>query len=339
MIGMQNWGFPRVMMHPDQVRQMMKQQPQKTPNPRGDRGVVLRSIWRREDHEFRRPEDFALLRKSLLYWDVVAWPQFLPPMDMSGEFNAVVKRMVASEETGDADLEFLRREQVLDLMPTAFLFASGQTDPPEESAWRYHESAFLNLEYHEPGQWAMAQSRTPFTSPAHAWSPNSDGALGSLTNLLPAPASGVTYRQIIEFRRANRELLVDFRMLLDELNLEIIANPRQAQIYSAAHRRLDATVADIWRSVHHQRFEAERITFGTAMAIGGWAATGAGIAASFMQHPFVAFPLALAAIGGGLYGGLQYRNEHMANPADKPGAAAYLLKAMDDEIIREPTST
>jgi len=331
MIGMHNWGHPRVLFHPQQVRQFMKTQARPVPNPFGDRGVVLRPIWRHEGGKFRRPADFVLLRKLLLYWDVVAWPQFTT-LELNMDFESTKPY---------ADLDFLGKEGVVQLMPiVSGVFGRPEPQMPlEERAWRFHEQMYLNLEFQEPGQWAMGQSSTVFTSPIPNDVLTADGALGSLTNLLPAPAHGVSYEDILKFRRTNREALVTFRMLLDELSAEVMRNPDKARAYSVAHRRLDEAIKAIWVLAREQRFEARRITFGTALAFGAGAVAGIGLVLA--AAPFVGFPLTLAAIsgasaaGGGL-GGLTYLNEKVANPAERQGTAAYLLRAIDDEVIEEP---
>lgn len=318
-------------MHPDMVRQLMKNQPRPIPNPFGERGVVLRPIWRHEGGKFRRPADFVLLRKLLLYWDVVAWPQFTT-LDIDADFES---------KKPYADLDFLGQEGALQLH-SVVTDVFGRPTPRinlEEHGWRFQEQTYLNLEFHEPGQWAMAQSSPIFSSPIPNYVLTADGALGSLTNLLPAPAHGVSYAEILKFRRTNREALVTFRMLLDELSLDVMRSPDHALAYSAAHRRLDESISSIWGLVREQRFEARRITFGTALAFGGGAV--AGIALALAAAPVVAFPLAQAAIYGasigGPLGGLAYLNEKVANPAERQGPTAYLLKAIDDEIIEEPT--
>jgi hypothetical protein len=77
-------------------------------------------------------------------------------------------------------------------------------------------------------------------------------------------------------------------------------------------------------------------------AFGGGAVVGLGLALALAAAPFVGFPLTAAAISAvsgarGVLGGLTYLNEKVANPAARPGTAAYLLQALDDEVIEEPT--
>jgi hypothetical protein len=328
-IGMQNWDYPRVMMHPVKVREFMKTQPRPIPDPLGDRGVVLRPIWRHEGGKFQRPADFVLLRKLLLYWDVVVWPQF----------TTLEKDLDFESKKPYADLDFLGREGVLQLhsVVTGIFGRSTPQINLEEHGWRFQEQTYLNLAFHEPGQWAMAQSSTTFASPLQS-TPAADGVLGSLTNMLPSPADGVSYGKILNFRRSNRNALLDFRLHLDELNGQFLVNPDPLLGYTAAHRRLDESIRDLWRLASAQRFETRRITFGTALAFAAGALAGVGL--GLTVAPFVGFPLTEAALeGAGLVGGLTgltYLNEKVANPSEQQGPTAYLLKAIDDEIIEKP---
>jgi hypothetical protein len=345
MIGPRNWGFPRTWEHPEALRRRRQQEPQRRPDPKGERGVVLCPSWRVTGLE--SPADFALLRRLLLYWDAVVWPQF-GFIDEEADGVAAIERLTESlERARDPDLSFLEHAGVLDLARTLIQRVSPRAGPPTQqevrtSQWRWQETVYANCDYREPGQWAMAQATGDFSAPdiAHTI----DGALGSLTNLLPEPAGGVTFQEILDFRRQNREALKAIRMLLDELAVSIQQNPVSALGYNHAHRRLDQAVGEIWVKAREQQFVAQRMAFGSVFAMlkdaiaGAWAGIGA---APVVHYPIAETAITTAGIGAVLgvatsLEGFTLSRTKLAQLTGMPSYAAYLLAARDQGIVEEP---
>jgi hypothetical protein len=323
---------------------LRKTKPGKPLDPHGERGVVLCPNWRVPNLD--SPADFALLRRLLLYWDVVVWPQFeIFRFDVDGATE--MQRLIASEQANEPDVAFLVSEGALDL---AFTITGTlprlEAAPPTQAQlpalrWSWQETVYANCDYHEPGQWAMAQAKDDFRAPVDSAAGNEDGALGSLTNMCPEPAPGVTFPEILDFRRRNQGALQAFRFHLDELALTIQSNSSALSV-NHAHARLDEDLAEIWRKSREQQFAASRISFGSVIAM-VWEGTKAAVASAALAAR-VGYPLTTAAmIGAGIGAvagaagkpdGFTLSQTKLARLTGTPSYAAYLLAARDEGVIK-----
>ena len=191
----------------------------------------------------------------------------------------------------------------------------------------------------------MARATADFGAPVESAAGNTDGALGSLTNLLPEPAEGVTFQEILNFRRRNREPLEAFRFFLDELALRIQANPSSLS-HNHEHERLDQAIAEIWDKAREQQFAARRSSFGSVLSM-VWEGVGGAVDAIAVASVFD-FPLANAAMIGALAGaaagalkspeGFILSKAKLAKFTGMPAYAVYLLAARDEGIIAEPAA-
>jgi Family of unknown function (DUF6236) len=344
MIGPDTWPAPKIFLPGDYVRKDLARPRPPFNNPLGLRGVVLLPAWRNSDElQFvRREDDFTLLRKALLYWDVICWPQ-VQTMDMSRSYAETLNRMTGADAPLEAELDFLRAEGCLiDFHVPLFSIQAamaGVSPPPltATDAMKLHVDAYLNLELREPGVWSLTQSTDEFGVPASV-APVSDGALGILTNLLPAPIRGVSYEAIIEFRRRRRAELLALRSGLDELALEIVRSDSSVA-YGAGLRRLEAAVLDCWKVCAADKLRCRQATLTLALALAGGAITGVSNAATIL--PLLGLdhlsPIIAGVIGGGVGTmGASLIKRLVPNPTALPGTCAHLypyLRAAEDTKI------
>jgi hypothetical protein len=337
MRGLDSLGYPRILDPAKVIREKIKARSLPTPDPFGDRGVVLLPAWRNANEEkfLRRQAEYELLRKALLYWDVVCWPQ-IQPIDMTAPFDQAVKRTSELSAIAEPEFDVLIREGVLQTLaiPVAPDFRTGPRPATltPESVIDLHIDTYLNLEYHEPGCWAIAEAADRFIEPS-GLVPSAEGALWTLSNLLPTPTFQVGYTDIVEFRRKHRQELLALRTQIDEFSAEIIKAPDSAHIYSATMRRLDSAIADVWKRIEEDRKHFARSTMRVAIAMleGAFHGAVAGEAVS----EFLTFPLATAAIGSAIagaavLGSIEVAKDMVANPAGVPGPAGYLYSYLKD---------
>jgi hypothetical protein len=333
MLGPETWPFPREFLSTAQARKRMDAQPRRPPDPSGERGVVLLPAWRNAAGEmFRRREaEYSLLRKALLYWDFVCWPQISTFATLEEE----LMRMARSGESSiidvpEPELRLLREEGVLSHYPIVVQQYAEQdrtavpTVLTAEMMFSKHIDAFMNLELNEPGCWSISEASDRFVA-LSGLVPTTEGVIGRLTNILPAPQAGVGYRHIIQFRRKHRQKLLAMRSLLDELAALIGTGTTHG--YQAAVARLDVALTDVWHAVEDDRAQFGRVTAKIAVAcIEG---SFHGLVAGELITPMLPMPQAEAAAAAALAGaaamaGVELAKEKVANPRNLPGAAAYL---------------
>lgn len=340
MIGPRTWGFPKQWLSPEIIQQQRLQPPPKRPDSMGERGVVLCPNWRVPGLEL--PADLALLRRLLLYWDAIVWPQFAV-LDVEAAGEAEMQRLISLERIHDPRLAFLDAEGVLDMARTLVAPLGPGVRPPTEqevgaAQWGWQRSVYATADFHEPGQWAIAREGTDFRGPDH----NVDGALGSLTNLLPEPAPDVPFHEILAFRRKTREALETFRLYLDELAIPMQQDPGSALIYNHAHARLEKAIAEIWVKAREQDFKAQQMTAGSLMTMVGSAALAtlsAPSLASMLHYSLAEAALAAAMLGAAVGavakpGGFTLSRAKLAKLTDTPNYAAYFLTAASEGIIQ-----
>lgn len=320
-----NWPYPRVIEPAPMIRESLNSQSRPAPDPFGDRGVVLLPAWRNANEQTfsRREAEYALLRKALLYWDVICWPQLQqPPIHATTPIERILFRL---NELPEPELELLRKEGVLLHMPvTVMPDRWGQLHPIRpESIFSQHIDIYLNLEYHDPGCWTIGEAADRFVVPS-GLVPVKEGALWSLTNLLPAPALGTGHLEILDFRRRHKQELLQLRAQLDECLGQIRKNPDSAHVYGAAHRRLDSAIADVWKAIERERKKFVRSTLRIAIAMLEGGCHGE-IVSELLPLPRADAAIAGAAVGGAVLGGIEFVKELlMPNPTGLAGPCGYL---------------
>src|ERR1700733_1721316 len=333
MLGPETWSHPRVLFPAAQARRLMAAQPRRPPDPSGERGVVLLPAWRNAAGEmFRRREaEYSLLRKALLYWDVICWPQISTFDGLDDELlRATRSRGSTIIDVPEPELQLLREEGVLSHYPIMVQgFAEpGRTYVPTvltaEMMFAKHIDAFMNLELKEPGCWSISEASDRFVA-SSGLVPTTEGVIGTLTNMLPAPQAGVGYRHIIQFRRKHRQKLLAMRSLFDELAALIETGAMHG--YQAAVARLDVALTEVWHAVEDDRAQFARVT--AKIAVAGIEGSFHGFVAGELIAPMLPMPRAEAAAAAALAGaaaiaGVELVKEKVANPRDLPGAAAYL---------------
>lgn len=232
-------GYPRVVLEPQQIRQIYKGQSVRKVSASDPRGVVLPLVWRRwATGSFSRAhEHYTLLRKSLLYWDEIVWPlaEFMNPAD--GE--DLMQRMLGAEAAVIGDLRFLESAGILEIEKTSVMVNRGDPDPSPELISRTEHKMFLNRDHWEPGIWALADTTNEFECP-NPDVPITRAALFRLVDVLPAPRDDVPFQDILEFKEKYKDELRNLRARLDSLYSQIA--PYQETV---ALRELDKAIADL----------------------------------------------------------------------------------------------
>ncbi|PSU66018.1 DUF6236 family protein [Photobacterium phosphoreum] len=100
----------------------------------------------------------------------------------------------------------------------------------------------------EPGNWSIQRigdeliSSPSFTQPKKVIE-------FDLYNSIPLPSSDVPLNDILEFKEKHKSELLAFRMLMDEMYLNIINSPDQLSAKSAALLRLSVSISDLHKSM------------------------------------------------------------------------------------------
>jgi Family of unknown function (DUF6236) len=193
------------------------------------RGVVLGSSWRfKKDNwfvsgqgvrELRRYQGQrwaadALLRRSLLYFDRVVWPtnNILPQGTDPGVEFLVTEGEVQLEHVEIAPL-FPTQIQLLqgqsDAFPNKFaVMADSPNGKIAETVGQFHRSVYDLLDKQQPGAWnyAMVGDGVEFANETTV-----RGYSMELYKCLPVPAEGVSYKQIVAFKKTEKNALLDLR--------------------------------------------------------------------------------------------------------------------------------
>jgi hypothetical protein len=131
------------------------------------------------------------LRFSLLFWEKLAWP-----------ISHVVRVDGGPDEQFLEQIGILLRPRYGILGDVAKVIAQTQV------------RAFLDLESHEPGSWALAQGENPFLLQDEILEVGR-GALVHLHRAIPVPDKDVPLNDILEFRMKRRDELLLLRHEID----------------------------------------------------------------------------------------------------------------------------
>jgi hypothetical protein len=205
----------------------------------GFRGVVLGSSWRFQRNNwlvsgqgFREVKGYQgqrgatdeLLRRSLFYFDKVVWPtnNVLPQgVDQGVDF------LVAEGEVERIHKEFAPtypgQIEMLQGGSNAFTnkwFVNAGTPNGSiaEAVGLFHRSVYAQLETIQKGQWVFAEVGEGVDLESEK---TTRGYAMELYNVLPVPQKLASYEDIIAFKKRERTALLDMRIALGDLYIQI----------------------------------------------------------------------------------------------------------------------
>jgi len=212
----------------------------------------------------------AELRKYLLYWDVIDYPD-----------NNIISMALCP------DLQFLHDVGVLKRTLVRF---SGSISVDSTIFISAQQTAFDVNSKNEPGQWSLAQASNSI------FFPNAVNALAiefSLKNMLPTPSAEVPLTDILEFKQKRQTELESLRVHLDDVYQLVINSADIPHAMNAQIRRLELSLADLNSTLNESKIK-KTITslrnyisgeFSSALGMG---LGGAGISTFIGMSPLLA---------------------------------------------------
>ena len=163
------------------------------------------------------------LRKYLLYWDKIDYPQ-----------NNLISTATGPNEQFLIDAGVLRRTQI------RLTFSGNIGD-----GYILAQAQALQINnQREPGLWSMAQTGRRLYLPSQV-SHETRALEIELYNALPVPSDEVPLEDILLFKERRNDELFALRDALDKLYLAVIDSPDPARAKSAALNRLEQTLVDL----------------------------------------------------------------------------------------------
>lgn len=209
------------------------------------------------------------LRRSLLFWDKLAWPQ-----------TGMIKVNPSSPE-----LEFLEGEGIL-LRPEAKF--KGNFNGIGDQIAKQHVSSFIRLEEVNPGAWALAEGPKSFHWELSTFD-TGRGTLVSLHRSIPVPEMDVPLEEVLRFKEKRSSEMLALRSAMDDFYGRVINSGDPSFEMNSAISQIDEGCVDAIRVAKEENFKIRlsdlkfnfSMSFADLMAVSGAAVGGAGLGAQF----------------------------------------------------------
>lgn len=209
------------------------------------------------------------LRRSLLFWDKLAWPQ-----------TGVIKISPPSPE-----LDFLESEGIL-IKPEANF--KGDFNGPGDQVAKQHVSSFIRLEEVNPGSWALAEGPKSFHWEMSTFD-TGRGTLVSLHRSIPVPEMNAPLEEVLRFKEKRSSEMLALRSAMDEFYGRVINSSDPSFAMNSAISQIDAGCTDAIRVAKEESFKIRlsdlkfnfSMSFADLMAVSGAAVGGAELGAKF----------------------------------------------------------
>ncbi len=228
-------------------------------------------------YQFNEGEFWSLIRKCLLYWDKLEWPEIsLTPVNGGPDGDYL-------ESAG-----VLRRPQIL----MGKWLEPGELDYEHAVDLRLGK-LFESLERWRPGCWSLGQS----SKVNRSGPPESErrAVEFALYNMLPVPSDCVSIADILEFRDRYPAELTALRSALDDLYGSVVTAGDPARARLIAQTRLARAIKDVEDALHGKRVANWRSSFSVDFKLTDVAEkTAAGAAVSALAG----LPISVGAFAG-----------------------------------------
>ena len=169
----------------------------------------------------------ALIRRCLLYWDKIEWPD---------------NNLVSLGNGPDGD--FLQSAGILHRTRVNFIGSfSGDLSPVFAQG---QVKVFEQLERAEPGVWTLAQESDRLRFPGQSIAERRTLEV-QLYDLLPVPAETVAFADILEFRQHYASELLALRAVLERMYVEVLASPDPERMRLLVSEQLAVALRDVDR--------------------------------------------------------------------------------------------